>query len=126
MKNNPHYAPENFIDMLVRVLRVKNYRQLAARFGVAPSQICKIRKRRTPVSPAFLINVHEETGLSVSVLRGLMGDFRENTGPSAQHPAVPPPERLRELQRLYDLHHPFRHLTAGWMRERAGFASAAG
>lgn len=103
MKNNPHYAPENLMDMLVRILRVTNDRQLAERFGVQPSQICKIRKRKAVISPAFLINMHEETGLSLRLLRGLMGDFRDNTGPSAQHPAAPPPERLQELQRLYEI-----------------------
>jgi hypothetical protein len=103
MKNNPHYAPENLMDMLVHVLRVRNDRHLAVRFGVQPSQICKIRKRKAVISPAFLINMHEETGLSLRILRGLMGDFRDNTGPSAKHPAVPPPERLQELQRLYEI-----------------------
>lgn len=103
MKNNPHYAPENLMDMLGRVLRVRNDRQLAERFGVQPSQICKIRKRKAVISSAFLINMHEETGLSLRLLRGLMGDFRDNTGPSAKHPAVPPPERLHELQRLYEI-----------------------
>ncbi|MBY0240043.1 MAG: hypothetical protein K2X55_12080 [Burkholderiaceae bacterium] len=104
MKNNPHYAPGNLLDMLLHVLRVKNDRHLAARFSVLPSQICKIRKRRAPISAAFLINMHEETGLGLAVLRALMGDFREHTGRSAKHPAVPPPERLQELQRLHDLH----------------------
>lgn len=103
MKNNPHYTPGNLMDMLVRVLRVRNDRQLAERFGVQPSQICKIRKCKAVISPAFLINMHEETGLSLRLLRGLMGDFRDNTGPSAKHPAVPPPERLQELQRLYEI-----------------------
>jgi transcriptional regulator with XRE-family HTH domain len=106
MDNNPHYAPCNLMDMLVRVFRVRNDRQLAERLGVEPSQICKIRKRRAPVSSAFLINIHEETGFSLAVLRGLMGDFRDNTGPKAVHPAVPPSERLDELQRLQDVYRP--------------------
>jgi hypothetical protein len=126
MKNNPHYAPENLLDMLVRVLQVKNDRQLAARFDVLPSQICKIRKRRAPISAAFLINMHEETGLSLAVLRALMGDFRDNMGPSAKHPAVPPPQRLQELQRLHDLHRP-PHMSLSTSRSHAqlGCASAA-
>ena len=45
------------MDMLVRVLRVRNDRQLAERFGVQPSQICKIRKRKAVISSAFLINI---------------------------------------------------------------------
>lgn len=104
MDNNPHYAPEKLMDMLQRVLRVSNDSQLAGRLGVKPPQICKIRKRRTPVSSTLLINIHEETGLSLLILRGLMGDFRDNTGPKAIHPAVPPAERLQELQRLHDAH----------------------
>lgn len=111
MKNNPHYAPENLLDMLLRVLEVRNDRQLAGRLGVLPSQICKIRWRQAPVTSAFLINMHEETGWSIAVLRGLMGDYRQNTGRSARHPEVPPPERLKELQRLHELLYP-RHLPA--------------
>jgi hypothetical protein len=126
MKNNPHYAPENLLDMLLRVLRVKNDRQLAVRFGVLPSQICKIRKRLAPISAAFLINMHEETGLSLVVLRALMGDFRENTGPSAKHPAAPPPERLQELQHLHDLHRqPYMAQPMRSAPAQLGHASAA-
>jgi hypothetical protein len=126
MKNNPHYAPENLLNILVRVLQVENDRQLAARLCVLPSQICKIRKRLAPISAAFLINMHEETGLSLLVLRALMGDFREDTGPSAKHPAAPPPQRLQELQRLYDMHRP-PHIARTMKRSytRLGHASVA-
>lgn len=125
MKNNPHYAPENLMDMLVRVLRVRNDRHLAERFGVQPSQICKIRKRKAVISPAFLINMHEETGLSLRLLRGLMGDFRDNTGSSAKHPAVPPPERLQELQRLYEISRSAAFSPAGRSAAHAGHTSCA-
>lgn len=127
MKDNPHYTPNDLLDMLVRVLRVKNDRQLAVRFDVLPSQICKIRRRQAPISAAFLVNMHEETELSLAVLRGLMGDFRENTGRSAKHPATPPPELLQELQRLHDLHRPaFTALAAGRSPAHQGHVSASG
>jgi len=100
MKNNPHYAPENLLNMLQQLLGLKNDRQLADRFGVKPSQICKIRHRKGVVSGAFLISMHEETDLSIAVLRGLMGDYRESTAASAKHPAEPP------LNCLHQLHHP--------------------
>jgi hypothetical protein len=49
------------------------------------------------VAPALLISMHEETGLplplplplSLRQLRALMGDYREHTGASSKHPAVP-------------------------------------
>jgi transcriptional regulator with XRE-family HTH domain len=124
MDNNPHYAPENLMDMLARVFQVRNDRQLAERLGVKPSQICKIRKRRAPVSSAFLINIHEETGFSLGDIRGLMGDFRDNTGPKAVHPAVPPPERLHELQRLHDAYRPDILQTRGRRTPLANHAHA--
>lgn len=98
MKNNPHYAPENLLNMLQQLLGLKNDRQLAERFGVLPSQICKIRHQNGVVSAAFLIRMHEETDLSIAVLRGLMGDYRKSTAASAQHPAEPPLHGLHQLQ----------------------------
>jgi transcriptional regulator with XRE-family HTH domain len=127
MKNNPHYAPENLMDMLQLVFRLRNDRQLAARLGVLPSQICKIRKRRAPISPAFLLNMHEETGLSVDMLRALMGDFRDNTGPSSKHPVTPPLNRLEGLQRLYEIYRQ-PNVSVSTMPSQAcfGYAGAAG
>lgn len=97
MKDNPHYAPENLLDMLQQLLGVKTDRQLADRFGVRPAQICKIRHRNGKVSSALLISMHEETDLSITVLRGLMGDYRDSTAESAKHPAEPPPNCLHRL-----------------------------
>ena len=41
------------------------------------------------MAPALLISMHEETGLPLPQLRALMGDYREHTGASSKHPAVP-------------------------------------
>lgn len=98
MKNNPHYAPENLLNMLQQLLGLRNDAQLADRLGVEPSQICKIRHRKGVVSGAFLINAHEETNLSIAVLRGLMGDYRESTAASAKHPVEPPEHCLHQFQ----------------------------
>lgn len=100
MDDNPHYAPENLLNMLQQMLGVKNDRQLADRIGFLPSAICKVRHRKGIVSPLMLISMQEETGLSLAVLRGLMGDYRDHTGPSAVHPKVPP------LRPLHQLSHP--------------------
>jgi hypothetical protein len=87
--DNPHYNPEALLAALMRLLGVKNDRQLAIRLDVQASQICKIRKRTLSVAPSLLISMHEDTGLSLRQLRALMGDYRDNTGPSAKHPASP-------------------------------------
>lgn len=98
MENNPHYAPGNLLNMLQQMLGLKNDRQLADKLGVLPSQVSKVRKNRVIVSPALLISMQEETELSISVLRGLMGDYRDHTGPSAKHPEEPPLQCLHQLQ----------------------------
>ena len=98
MDHNPHYAPENLLDMLQQILGAKNDRQLADRLGITPSQISKIRHHNGIVSAALLINMHEETGLSIAVLRGLMGDYREHTGATAVHPEEAPMQCLHLIQ----------------------------
>ena len=90
MEENPHYDPEALLETLQALLGAKNDRQLAVRLGVQPSQICKIKKRRLAVSPTLLISMHEETNMSLRQLRALMGDYRDNTGPTAKHPVQPP------------------------------------
>lgn len=97
---NPHYDPETLLDTLMRLLGVRNDRQLAARLEVNPSLICKVRKRRLSVAPALLITMHEETDLSLRQLRALMGDYREHTGPSAKHPALPQLQYLKGVRTL--------------------------
>ncbi|MEX5747510.1 hypothetical protein [Massilia sp. X63] len=106
MDNNPHYDPGNLIDTLRRILGVQHDSHLAQRLGIHPPQICKIRKRLISVSSSLLINIHEETGLSFSVLRGLMGDFRTSTSPTAEHPAIPPRARLLEVEHVLETKHP--------------------
>jgi transcriptional regulator with XRE-family HTH domain len=106
MENNPHYDPANLIETLRRIMGVQHDSHLAMRLGVPPSQISKISRKLTPVSPSFLLNLHEETGLSFSVLRGLMGDFRTSTSPTAEHPAIPPKARLLEVKHVLETKHP--------------------
>jgi hypothetical protein len=99
--DNPHYNPTLLLDTLMQLLGARNDRQLATRLDVNSSQICKVRKRRLSVAPALLISMHEETGLTLRQLRAVMGDYREHTGASAKHPAVPQLQYLngvRELQ----------------------------
>jgi hypothetical protein len=100
-QNNPHYNPEPLLDTLMRILGVRNDRQLAYRLSVNPPQICKVRKRRLSVAPSLLISMHEESGLSLLQLRALMGDYREHTGPSAKHPPLPQLQNLNGVQPQY-------------------------
>lgn len=99
-EDNPHYDPKTLLDTLTRLLGVKNDRQLAFRLKVQASQICKVRHRRASVAPSLLISMHEETGLSLRQLRALMGDYREHTGASAKHPALPQLQYLKDLRPL--------------------------
>ena len=61
------------------------------------------------MAPALLISMHEETGLplplplSLRQLRALMGDYREHTGASSKHPAVPQLQYLNGIRALQAL-----------------------
>lgn len=99
-RDNPHYDPEMLLDTIMRLLGARNDRQLATMLDVTPPQICKIRKRRLSVTPALLISMHEETDLTMRQLRALMGDYREHTGPSAKHPALPQLQYLNGVRPL--------------------------
>jgi hypothetical protein len=85
-EGNPHYNPGNMLDTLQRLFNVKNDRRLAARLNVAPPLLCKIRGGKIDAPAWLLIHLNEETNFSVRELRALMGDYRENSGPSARHP----------------------------------------
>ena len=98
--DNPHYDPVTLIDTLTRLLGARNDRHLADLLSAQPSQICKIRKRNLSVGAALLISMHEESGLSIRQLRALMGDYREHTGASAKHPALPQLQYLAGVRPL--------------------------
>lgn len=71
------YDPNNFFDMLLDNLRLKNDAALARKLEVGPPVISKIRHGRLPVGGALLIRVHEVTGLTIVDLRYLLGDRRK-------------------------------------------------
>ena len=71
------YDPNVLIDTLLSTLKLKNDAALSRALEVAPPVISKIRHRHLPVGASMLIRMHEESGMSIKELRGLMGDRRE-------------------------------------------------
>lgn len=72
MAETPSDNPNNLINKLIQLLKVKNDAALAYELDVAPAVISKIRHRRIPVGPSMLVRMHEISGLSVRELRLLM------------------------------------------------------
>jgi hypothetical protein len=70
------YDPDNLLASLIGKLNLKNDAALSRALEVAPPVISKIRHRRLPVGASLLIRMHEVSNLSISDLRGLMGDRR--------------------------------------------------
>ncbi|MEB0164937.1 hypothetical protein QN360_18750 [Glaciimonas sp. CA11.2] len=68
--------------MLIEILHLKNDAALCRVLCVSPPLISKIRNGSLQISAASLIRMHEESGLTVGELRGLMGDHRKNFGVS--------------------------------------------
>jgi plasmid maintenance system antidote protein VapI len=78
-----HEAPENrlfnpnhLLDSILERMKLKNDAALSRLLSVAPPVISKIRHGRLPVGASLLIRMHEETDISISELRELMGDRR--------------------------------------------------
>lgn len=64
---------EHFLlDTLIKQLKLKNDAALARRLQVAPPVISKIRHGKLPVGDSMLINMHEESGLSIKALKRMI------------------------------------------------------
>ncbi len=84
MQNNEqqlNYAPESFVDGLIRRLGVRSYAALARVVGLSPSVISKVRHRRLVISSKILVQVHEATDIPIRELRRMMGDTRRYFSP---------------------------------------------
>lgn len=73
MGNSIAYDPNRLLDALIDRLSLKNDAALAAALEVAPPVISKIRHFRLPVGASMLINMEEESGLSIRELKKLLG-----------------------------------------------------
>lgn len=71
-----HYNPSLLLDALTKRLQLRNDAMLARILGINAPLLSKIRTRKSPVSAALLIRMHEVCGLQVRELRRLMGDRR--------------------------------------------------
>ncbi|MEO8600635.1 MAG: hypothetical protein ABI656_12485 [bacterium] len=70
------FNPDNLLDTLIEQLKLKNDAALSRKLEVAPPVISKIRHRRLPIGASLLIRMHEASGMSIRMLRDLMGDRR--------------------------------------------------
>lgn len=80
MQNIPHAL----LDHVASILSFKNDAAMCRQLMLRPSAISKIRHRRTNVTAAILLTIHEETGIDLKQLRFLAGDFAEHTGAKAE------------------------------------------
>jgi hypothetical protein len=71
------FDPNNLLDSLIENLQLKNDAALCRALEVWPPVLSKIRYRRSPISAAMLIRMHEVSDLTIAELRALMGDRRK-------------------------------------------------
>jgi hypothetical protein len=74
----PHavYDPNRFIDELWFVLDVQSDKDLARILGISRSAISKFRHLRAGIPASILVQVHLMTGMSIKMMRDMMGDRR--------------------------------------------------
>lgn len=64
------------LDAMQLILGCRNDAALSRKLGMSPPQISKMRHGTLAVGASFLVRVHEETGLTTSEVRAMMGDLR--------------------------------------------------
>jgi plasmid maintenance system antidote protein VapI len=74
---NLNFNPNNLLNTIIERMHLKNDAALSRLLEVAPPVISKIRHGRLPIGASLLIRMHEETGMSISEIRELMGDRRQ-------------------------------------------------
>ena len=85
MHTMQRYDPDQLLASLIGKLNLKNDAALSRALEVSPPVISKIRHRRLPVTASLLIRMHEVSALTISELRGLMGDRRGKFRISDKH-----------------------------------------
>lgn len=70
------YSPARLLDNLSKTLHLDNDAALARTLETGAPVLSKIRNKKSPVSGAMLIRMHEVCGLEITALRALMGDRR--------------------------------------------------
>jgi transcriptional regulator with XRE-family HTH domain len=84
MEHQMQNIPHALLDHVASILSLKNDAAMSRQLMLRPSAISKIRHRRTNVTAAILLTIHEETGIDLKQLRFLAGDFAEHTGAKAE------------------------------------------
>jgi hypothetical protein len=70
---NPSYYPDRLLDFLLEKLGLSSDAKLAIHVGTAATMISKMRNRRLPLGPSFLVRMSEEVGMPIGALRELAG-----------------------------------------------------
>lgn len=70
------YHPGRLLDALTLRLIVRSDAELGRFLEVQSSRLSKMRHSKCELSAAFLIRVHEATGMQISEMRRICGDRR--------------------------------------------------
>ena len=73
------YDPELLLNLLMDRMHLTEDTQLAQRLRMDKRLLDKIRERRLQISGSMLIQMQEETGITIAELRRLLGDRRSTS-----------------------------------------------
>lgn len=72
----PTYDPNRLFDTVIDHLELDSDAALARVLGAAATNLSRMRHHTISIGPGVLIRLHQETGLSITELRTLMGERR--------------------------------------------------
>ena len=73
---DPNYTPHRFVQSLIVSLNLKNDAALSRRLGVAPPVISKIRHGKLSIGATIALSIHESTGMSFDLIKGILSAGR--------------------------------------------------
>lgn len=73
------YDPHHLLDSVLDCLKLADDEALAVVLAVPVELIEDVRQLRRPIDAAFLIRLHELTGITLAGLRNILGDRRKLT-----------------------------------------------
>jgi len=74
--NPPEYDPNLLLDALQQRFKLKNDAALADFLQINRAVISRLRRRKSQITAALMVCLHEATNMSLSELRSMMGDTR--------------------------------------------------
>ncbi|WP_338846633.1 hypothetical protein V8J88_23105 [Massilia sp. W12] len=86
MAEPPTFIPHKLLDTLIEEMGLRNDAELSRALGVPPPVISQIRHRKLGVGATMLLRMHEESNVSIAILKDLLKASEKLEAPIPRRP----------------------------------------